>query len=189
MKNLMCLILLGTVLCGCNSVPVKTHSEASQADLEKIQRNGKALYESMLSNDATDAPTSREADLIDMASEKMLCEGEYKAVRVEDTESGLERIYLILQPPKSSGFQFGRHIRFDFILGTNDLDKITLSTKSCILIPPSEEKSVAAYINHILSPYPTDFHVYLNLFHNQPIYVTTELGLWEIDKGIIVKVN
>lgn len=185
MNNLFLLLITGIFLCGCNTTPTKTSSPISPNQIEKTERDGMALYKAMLSSDATDDPTSRESDLLSMASKEMLCKGEYQAVRIQDTKANLERIYLVLQPSKSAGIQVGRHIRFDFKLGTNDLDGITLSTKSCLLIPNSVENSVAAFVTHLLSPIPSEFHVYLSLLHGKPLYVSTELGMWVIENGKI----
>ena len=185
MKKLIGLVFVGVFLLGCNTTPTKPSGSNLQLDLKKTQRLGLALYNAMLSSDATDEATSREADLLEMASEELLCEGKYQAVRIRDTESNLERIYLVLQPPKSAGIQFGRHLRFDFLLGTNDLEELTLSTKTCLLVPNTEEDSAAVFITHLMSPTPNEFHVYLSLLHDQPIYVSTEQGVWKVENGVI----
>lgn len=175
-------------LTACNTAQVKqpVNSNAS-IDLRKIEIDGKSLYAAMLSSDATDTPTSREADLLEMAAGKLLCDGDYQAVRVEDTASQIEHIYLVLQPEQSRGIQFGRHVRFDFKLGTNDLVTITPSTKTCLLVPIEEASTEAAFVTHLLSDAPTDFHVYLSLYHEKPIYVSTSNGLWKIENGKISK--
>ena len=188
MKKLLLSIVIFLGLTACNTVPVK-HPAASTAniDLKKIESDGRSLYAAMQSSDATDPPTSREADLLKMAAEKLLCSDEYKAVRVEDAQAQVEHIYLVLQPEKSKGIQFGRHVRFDFKLGTNDLESITLSTKTCLLVPLEESSTGAAFVTHLLSDEPTEFHVYLSLYHKNPIYVSTSSGLWKIEDGKISK--
>lgn len=188
MKNLFGIIVSVIFIAGCNATaPVKYEANSVHLDLDEAQKNGMALYNAMLSGDATDEPTSREADLIEMASSELLCDGKYKAVSINEVDPDLESIYLVLQPPKESGIQVGRHLRFDFKVGTNDLDELTLSTKSCLLIPKSDEESVAAFVTHLLSPTPNEFHVYLSLLHGQPLYVSTELGLWKVENGTITK--
>lgn len=188
MKKLLLLFVFLLGLTACNTTPVKQSIDSiSNLNLSKIEIDGKSLYAAMESSDAIDPPTSREADLLEMASEKLLCGSGYSAVRVEDEVSQVEHIYLILQPEKSKGIQFGRHVRFDFKLGTNDLESITPSTKSCLLVPLEESSSEAAFVTHLLSDVPTDFHVYLSLYHKKPIYVSTSAGLWKIEHGKISK--
>jgi len=186
MKYILFTFLLVSLF-GCNSASIKEEIAVSQDELAKIQSDGLALFEAMRSSDATNEPTSRESDLLQMASESLLCQEGYKAVRVIDSETNLEHIYLVLEPELSSGIQFGRHVRFDFHLGSNDLKEIITSTKSCLLVPNSEDKSVASFVTHLLSPAPSEFHVYLNLLHDQTIYVSTSAGVWSIEKGIITK--
>jgi hypothetical protein len=160
MKNLFGILVSVIFIAGCNATaPVKYEANSVHLDLDEAQKNGMALYNAMLSGDATDEPTSREADLIEMASSELLCDGKYKAVSINEVDPDLESIYLVLQPPKESGIQVGRHLRFDFRVGTNDL----------------------------LSPTPNEFHVYLSLLHGQPLYVSTELGLWKVENGTITK--
>ena len=193
LNKLLLSLAMAFSLAGCNATLTKKDGTSEVVpDLRKVEADGAALYAAMQSNDATDTPTSREADLLEMASGKLLCEGEYKAVRVDDSKAQMEHIYLILQPEKSKGIQFGRHVRFDFRLGTNDLISITPSSKSCLLVPIEgssiEESSIeAAYITHLLSNEPTDFHVYLSLYHQKSIYVSTSGALWKIENGKISK--
>ncbi len=179
-------VLLGLI--GCNATQVKQSGNLDvNIALGKIESDGMALFNAMQSSDATDVPTSRESDLLEMAADKLLCEGAYQAVRVQDADTQIEHIYLILQPEKSTGILFGRHVRFDFKLGTNDLISITPSTKSCLLVPVEKSSVEAAFVTHLLSDVPTEFHVYLNLYHGRPIYVSTNSGLWKIENGKISK--
>lgn len=130
---LNCMMIL---LVGCNqTTPIKERpGEDYSSELREAERRGLTLFNAMQSQDASDAHTSREEDLLDKASDQLLCEGNYSAVRVNDTGDNLEHIYLILQPPKSEGIQMGRHVRFDFALGTNDIKDLVTSSKSCLLI-------------------------------------------------------
>ncbi|MET1257236.1 hypothetical protein [Aliikangiella maris] len=182
------LVVFSLGLSACKTVPVKqSMSSDVQLDLSKIEIKGKNLYKAMKSDDATDPPTSREADLLEMASKDLLCGDGYIAVRVEDELSQIEHIYLMFQPEKSKGIQFGRHIRFDFKLGTNDIKSVISSTKSCLLVPLEDSSTDAAFVTHVLSDVPTDFHVYLSLHHKKPIYIRTSSNLWKIENGKILQ--
>lgn len=185
---LKCMIIL---LLGCNqTTPIKERSgDDHSGELREAERHGLILFNAMQSPDASDAPNSKEQDLLDMASEQLLCEGNYSVVRVDDTGDNLEHIYLILQPPKSEGIQMGRHVRFDFALGTNDIKDIVTSSKSCLMIPVGDKDAEAAFVTHLLSDTRSEFHVYLSLYHQKPIYVGTDAGTWKVDDGKISKVK
>lgn len=72
---------------------------------------------------------------------------------------------------------FGRH--YKIVDGT-----VTPSTKSCF-VQPASPRAVAAVVTHLLSETPTEFHVFLSLAQDKPIYVMTSLGVWAVEKGKI----
>ncbi len=199
MKKIIFLLTLGFSLNACgptNSIKpsATTAPTAKPAVATKVQppavnnenityaeRLGAALYQAMLSADATDPYTSREADLINMSA-GMHCKGNYKAVSVYDQTSNTENLYLILENPNPEYFQIGRHIRFRFKLGTNQLIDVTPSSKTCLAIPSSSNNSIP-YVTHIMSNEPSEFHVFLSLYHHKTIYVGTQAGAWKVENG------
>jgi len=96
---------------------------------------------------------------------------------------------LVLEPSKSEGIQMGRHVRFDFSIGSNDIKEIVLSSNTCLLVPVAEKEAEAAFVTHILSDVPSEFHVYLSLLHEKSIYVGTNVGTWSVKEGKITKVQ
>jgi hypothetical protein len=43
----------------------------------------------------------------------------------------------------------------------------------------------ALLVTHLLSPTPTEFHVYLTLRHKVELFVRTSTGTWLVDNGTI----
>lgn len=168
-----------------NSAQSQSQATLTPIDADQIayaERLGAALYQTMQSSDATDPYTSREADLINMTA-GMRCEGNYKAVSVYDNIGNTENLYLILVNSNPEYFQIGRHIRFRFKLGTNQLIDVTPSSKTCLAIPTSDNS--IPYVTHIMSNEPSEFHVFLSLYHHKAIYVGTQAGAWKVENGKI----
>jgi hypothetical protein len=54
---------------------------------------------------------------------------------------------------------------------------------------PKGEKTVASVMTHIVSDTPVETHVFVNLLHKQPLYVTTsEKVIWKVEEGEITRV-
>lgn len=72
-------------------------------------------------------------------------------------------------------------------MGTNDIVDMSPSTKTCLLVP-SEGDSIP-FATHLISNVPTEFHVFLSLYHEEPIYVSTSIGLWSVEAGKVTQVK
>jgi len=185
MKLLIISALALLSLVGCATTVVKPTDNAAIIDAQFL---GKTLYEAISGKDGSEAHTSRESDLLEMLRAKeMACEGTYKAVSTFNHSQNEENLFLVLVPDEAEGVQFGRHFRFRFKLGTNDLIDITPSTKSCLLVPATGDS--IPYATHLLSETPTEFHVFLSLYHNKEIYVSTSSGIWSVKGGLISKIE
>lgn len=181
---------LATFLAGCTSITESLAvSKAVNLNQEILEAEslGRTLYDDIISDDGSAPNTSREADLIRMVEEKGIgCEGTYKAVSTFNDEKGEENLFLVLFPD-SEGVQFGRHFRFRFKAGTNDIIDVVPSTRSCLLVPAAGE--TVPFATHLLSEVPNEFHVFLSLIHNKEIYVSTSKGLWNVENGKISPVE
>jgi hypothetical protein len=104
------------------------------------------------------------------------CENTYKPVLV--SQRGEKAIFFLAQPPRPDIVVFGRHYK---LVG----QKVMVSTKGCVGsgIPSPSATAVGAFITHLISPAPTEFHVFLSLKHNTSIFVGTSAGIWAVDKG------
>lgn len=104
------------------------------------------------------------------------CSNKYKPILV--SKRGEKAIYLLAQPQLSDNLVFGRHYK---LVG----QKVIVSTKGCVEFgnSPANGTAVGAFITHLLSPTPTEFHVFLSLKRNTSIFVGTSAGIWSVDKG------
>ena len=102
------------------------------------------------------------------------CEFDYAPVVI--SRGGVPVIYFLARPTRSEDIIFGRHFK---VVGSD----VTTSTRTCFNAGPPPANAAAAWVTHLLSPAPTEFHVYLALKHNKPIYVGTSVGLWVVEEG------
>jgi hypothetical protein len=143
-------------------------------NVTRAEKEGHALFTTEAS--ATDL----HEDAVATAKKKItdFCDLSYKSVVVE--HGGLKTIFFIAQSPKDDQTVFGRHYK---VQG----DKVFASTKGCLVIPvpPPGATAAAAWVTHLLSDTPTEFHTYLSLKHEKPVYVRTSMGMWKIENGKI----
>ena len=183
----MVLFLLVAALTGCKTTPV-TSVPTSESFVESVNYSevmGKKLYDEISSGNSTEEHTSREKDLIDMGR-NLLCGGEYRAVSIYDNLN-IENIYILSIPPSSEGIQFGRHLKFRFREGSNNIIDVAPSTKTCIVVPTGD--GGMPYITHLMSETPSEYHVFLSLYHKVNIYVGTSSGTWKVEAGKVSKVS
>ena len=102
------------------------------------------------------------------------CEFDYAPVVI--SRGGVPVIYFLARPTRSEDIIFGRHFK---VVGSD----VTTSTRTCFNAGPPAANAAAAWVTHLLSPAPTEFHVYLALKHNKPIYVGTSVGDWVVEEG------
>ncbi|WP_444945474.1 hypothetical protein ACJJIP_15045 [Microbulbifer sp. VTAC004] len=179
MKKIISIIFAILTISGCKTTSVKNDIDAA-FQIAHSEYLGKKLYDAIRSEDGSLPYTSREQDLLDMSID-LVCDGKYKAVSVIDDRFETENIYFVLSPENDSGVQFGRHLKFRFKLGTNDIVDVSPSTKTCLLV--HAEGDSIPFSTHFISNVPTEFHVFLSLHHGKPIYVSTSTGLWSVEAG------
>jgi hypothetical protein len=172
------LLCLAVLFCGCTQNT--TQPTSMNMELKNAITDGKALFEAY--NKQAGKETHHPA--IQPAREKIptFCELNYHPVVIEHTDN--TAVYFIGEPKNSNQIAFGIHYK---VIG----DVVVPSTKKCFVLPPPEpgNSAVAAVISHVLSNYPTEFHVFLSLKHKKPIYVGTPAGRWCVDGAKIRKIN
>jgi hypothetical protein len=146
------------------------------ADVAAAERDGRILF------DTSSHPAAPEDPVVAAARAKIsdFCQISYKAVVVPSQPVPI--VYFLGAVPPKDGMVFGRHYK---VTGEN----VSISTKGCVVVPPGPNNSVAAYITHLLSPAPTEFHVYLSLALGRPIFVGTSQGVWSVRDGKIAFVK
>lgn len=161
---------------------------ALKAAVTNAEQWGRKLF------DNYDAPAGPVSALIERAAQtahaaiKRGCPGRFKMIVPDETmEDGIV-VYEIAE--HRQGFiVIGGQTRVLVSPDGATALSVTPSAKSCFTLePPAVPEGstvVSAFVTHLLSPAPTEFHVLANLLAKQPLYVATEAGVWLIDKGAI----
>ncbi len=156
----------------CANIPADLTDDVSEA-----VTNGKLLFDSYSRGPVSDAELLEKIN-IQKTKINDICEFEYHPYVVNSNNK--EIIYFIAQSPKENHIVFGRHFKI-----VNDVS--IASTKSCFVSPPPPPNTdaVGAFVTHLLSDAPTEFHVFISLQHSTPLYVGTARGIWKVENGAI----
>ncbi len=123
------------------------------------------------------------------------CDGPYRTLLVRVSDAGSESLfaYVIGVPDTSTGVMVGRHFRVELDAVGGTVRSVFASTKSCLFIPaklvPPGGSPVGAFMSHILSATPSEFHVFLSLLHSRPMFVGTDRAIWNVENGIIAVIK
>jgi len=134
------------------------------------EADGLALFKASQNPEVLDAQTISEA----RSRIANFCDFDYRPVRV--MLHGEPAIFFLAKSSQPNDIIFGRHFK---VVGT----KVFASTKTCFNAGTPVAGTIGAYVTHILSPAPSEFHVYLSLVHKEPLYIGTSAGFWVADKG------
>jgi len=93
-------------------------------------------------------------------------------------------VYLLAASLDSNVMMLGGHYRFIVSADGGEVESARELTKS-LLAMPKMENSAAAVVSHVLDPVPIETHVWASLLYEQPLFVTTSTGLYEVDRGRI----
>lgn len=116
---------------------------------------------------------------------------DYKAVEVDGARPGQDFVYLIATTDEPDVIVWGRHYRVALDEASGKVLNVAPSTHSCAgtsLSPkglPPGATLVSPSITHLLSPVPSEFHVFLSLEFPKPLSVMSSYGIWIVDKGKI----
>jgi hypothetical protein len=113
----------------------------------------------------------------------------YRAVVAAPPGMPADRIavYYIGSVPREQGLMIGRHYRVEVSGDGKIALSVAPSSKTCLIIPPPEpgKEKVGTVVTHLLTPAPSEFHVFLNLLTQEPLYVGTKTGIWQVKNGKI----
>ncbi len=168
------LILTPCVFIGCTKKVPPEPANYNKSHIDLAIQRGKALYEAY-----TAEPTNKDALFIQKAKDiiKNFCDLNYRGLIV--IQDNKKVVYFIGEPPAENDVVFGRHFKVRE-------NVVTQSTLSCFVLP-THPKSVAVYSSHLLSRTPTEYHVFLSLLLEKPIYVfNTSNEIWRIVRDKIV---
>ena len=144
--------------------------------VKAAEEDGGALFE------ATQQPVAVDPQAVSKARGMIsnLCAFDYKPTAV--SLRGRRAIYFLAQSSRPDDIVFGRHFK---VVGAT----VSVSTGTCFNSGTPPANVVGVFSTHLLSPVPTEFHVYLSLKHRKPIFVATSVGNWAIDKGKVLFMN
>jgi len=178
------------------NAPSYQQTSDAAADLQKSQIAwaeawGRAVFDAYkattkVSNLATDSALSTAANAV---TDK--CKGKYRAVVVAPPGMPADKIavYYIGAVPKEQGLMIGRHYRVIVSGDGKTALSVTPSSETCLSIPPQEpdKEKVGTLTTHLLTPTPSEFHVFLSLLVHESLYVGTKTGIWEVKDGKILR--
>ena len=124
------------------------------------------------------------------AAVKDFCDYDYKTVFVADGWPGVDYVYFIGTSNDADTLVWGRHYRVEVEHATGKVLSVLPATKSCLAMSltaglPAGAKLVSPAITHLLSPAPSEFHVFLSLSLGLPLSVMTSYGIWTVEAGKI----
>lgn len=164
-------------------IPTELASEVKQAE-----RTGAELFQVFSNVKPLTSPILLKAQSTAETAKINRCNAPYRTL-ILPSKNVQEPIavYVIGVPSLMAGIMGGRHFRVEVSQDGETVLSVTPSTQTCLFITPNSvpngAKPVAAFMSHILSAAPTEFHVFLSLYNKQPIYVGTKAGVWAIENG------
>lgn len=141
--------------------------------VKKAEIEGRALFEAFTHSSYPDSKS------IEVAKKRITDFCDFKYVPLEVKLEDKSVIFFIAESENQSEIIFGRHYRVEE-------STVTPSTITCYASGENLPGTEAALITHLLSPTPSEFHVFLSLEHKMPIIVATKSGNWVIDDGKVV---
>lgn len=161
-------IVLVTAACTNEIKPTAASNvKSNRLVLLSQETAGKALFQSYVSG---------KKELSNKVKYKVpYCNSRYSVVHSSGSQ------YLISESNNPDTIVIGRHFKLS-------KGSIVKSSNSCLAIPkqiPQGATAVASYATHILTSYPTEFHVFLSLKHSIPLFIGTDIGMWKVEKGKI----
>jgi hypothetical protein len=118
------------------------------------------------------------------------CSDRYNPVvlprKVADAEGWV--VYLLAATPTPGEVMIGGHSRIEVSPDGGEVKQVIPLSKTCLRMPrmvQGNHEPVGLMTTHIVSDTPIETHVYLSLLHKMPIYVSTSIGLWNVEHGKI----
>ncbi|MBN2212319.1 MAG: hypothetical protein JW709_13055 [Sedimentisphaerales bacterium] len=172
------LLAVGLLLNGC--VQNSTLPQSNNPTLQNAIMDGKILFKAY--NEQRGKEVNKPVVLEARGKISDFCGFDYQPVVVE--KSGEVMVYFIGDTKNQGEIVFGKHYK---VVG----DEVIPSTKTCYILPPPPPgvNATAAYTSHLLSAFPTEFHVFLSLKYRKAIYVQCSSGVWCVDGAKITQVE
>lgn len=118
------------------------------------------------------------------------CSNRYNSVVLEDPASHPSSwtVYVFAASTQVGEMIVGGHSKVSVTTDGRKALAIEQLAKSCLRLqqPTAQQGTVAAaFVTHLLSPAPSEIHVFLSLLHQKPILVGTSAGNWKVENGTV----
>ncbi len=152
-------------------------------------RNGKAVAAGFVAHGENEALTPLQLTMI-KAREAGLkagdsgCAKAYNTVVIPDETVGF-LVYVLASTTNPEAVVIGGHLRHDIDAAGEKIVGFRKFTNSCIALRRpqmnSDEKLVALLVSQVVTPYPTEIHVWVSLLHKTDLFVVTgEKAMWKV---------
>ena len=172
---------------GSNQTPAMSDADV-MVQAHQAEVDGKRLFDFVSQKDDSKLPEIA----IALKAVTDYCPGDtYMSVEIDNARPGQDFIYLIASTDNSDDLVWGRHYRVTLDKKTSTVVSVAPSSHSCLAISlnpkniPPGATLVSPAITHLLSPAPSEFHVFLSLTEPKPLTVMTSYGVWTVEKGKI----
>jgi hypothetical protein len=118
------------------------------------------------------------------------CSNRYNTVVLEDSASHPSSwtVYVFAAGAQVGEMIVGGHSKVSVTADGRKALSIEQLAKSCLRLqqPTAQQGNVAAaFVTHLMSPAPSEIHVFLSLVHQKPILVGTSAGNWKVENGTV----
>jgi hypothetical protein len=118
------------------------------------------------------------------------CSDRYNPVvlpgKVADAEGWV--VYLLAATPTPGEVMIGGHSRIEVSPDGGEVKRVIPLSRTCWRMPKMAQgnhKPVGLMTTHVVSDTPVETHVYLSLLHRISIFVSTSIGVWNVENGKI----
>jgi Tfp pilus assembly protein PilF len=120
-----------------------------------------------------------------------MCASQYSAVVLPGALVGEPGwlVYLMAGPSHPGEIVVGGHYRIDVTADGAQVHQMTPLWRECLTLALPPEIKSGSYrpfrfvASHVVTAWPMETHVFLNLLHGVPMIVTTSRGEWRVDRG------
>ncbi len=117
-----------------------------------------------------------------------ICEAPYNVATLPPADSSTADADIYLMPATTTPgmVRVGGFVRRAVDIESGAVVETESFSRSCLSLQAQSEMNTAFIMfTHIATPMPTETHVFLNLSHGLPIFVSMENGTWRIEGGRI----
>ena len=113
------------------------------------------------------------------------CAPAYNTVVLKDPASTSWIVYILAATSNPGDLVLGRHLRRMVAADGSKVLATQALSKGCMIMrrPPDSRDVAGPYVTHLVTPCPTEGHVFASLLYRMPIFVGAGTGTWRVDEG------